>query len=178
MTRRLERDVLGVAVLATERRLDHGVAHQAIGHLRQGRARHPVGLLQPAVTSLAGIPGVQAPANVEGWLEVIAVVHGGGDKWRDIAHLEMQRVAEPGHQGGNSRPRRGQPGFFVAFAANLPGGEQVVLRLGTGGRGLVTFRALQSHPEMHAMGKGLRPPRRAPGEKHQQERSQNAYDPV
>ena len=48
----LEWRVLGVAVLATERRIDLGMADEAIGHLRQGRSRDVVGILEPAVAGL------------------------------------------------------------------------------------------------------------------------------
>ena len=55
MARRLELGVLGVALLAAEGIVDFVVAYQTIGHLRHGGRRDPVGLLQPAMTGLAGI---------------------------------------------------------------------------------------------------------------------------
>jgi hypothetical protein len=122
----LERGVLGVALLATEGIVDFGVTHQTIGHLGHGGGGDPVRLQQSAMAGLAGILRVQMAADVARRLEVVLLVDGGGKKWRQVAHLEVQGVVETGDAG---RWRRRDLSILVALEADGFRGQQVVGRI-------------------------------------------------
>ena len=77
VVRRLQlRIIFGVAVFATEGRIDLGVTDQAIGHLGQRRPGDAVGLLETTVASLAEISVVQVATDVVRWLKIRVVVDG------------------------------------------------------------------------------------------------------
>ena len=159
----LEVSFLGVTVPTAERGFDLGVAHQAVGHLRQVDARYLVGFLEAAMARPARIAGIEAtadPGNVGSRsLEIGLVVDGGSQKRRYVAHPEVQGVVEFGHPGGG---RRGNLRLIVASLAGLEGREQIVLHFGAGGRVGVASEALDPHAQMQAMWKGRGSRERAP----------------
>ena len=93
MVGRLEVGFLGVTIPTTERGFNLGMAHQAVGHLRQVDARYPVGFLKPAMARLARIAGIQVAADPgkvgSRSLEIGFMVDSGGEKRRHAAHLQV-----------------------------------------------------------------------------------------
>ena len=141
MTGRLEVSCLGVAFLAAERVLDLVVAHQAIGHLRHVDLAHGVRFFQAAMASFAGVPGVEMATDVAGVGEVVLLIDRGSENGRDVAHLEMERVAEVRHRG---RGWRGDPDLALLVAGGARGfrREQIVLGPGARLRGGVALGAV------------------------------------
>src|SRR5690242_12984852 len=92
-----------MAVFATPRNYNLCVADEAISHLRHRRRRDLLGLLQATVTGLARILGIEVSPNVPGWLEVNALIDGPGQYRRQIADLQMHRMAEMHHRNRQRR---------------------------------------------------------------------------
>ena len=112
----LERCVLRVTVLATERRIDLSVADQAVGHLRQCRAGHLVGFFEAAMAGLAGVSGIEVAADVAGRLKVGLVINRRRDERRGAPHLQVQGMAELREACDG---RRRYIRIFVALQAHL-----------------------------------------------------------
>src|SRR5688500_14439019 len=53
-----------MAFLAGEGRIDFVMADQAVRHARKGGLRNSIGFFEPAMTSCAGIPGVEMPEHI------------------------------------------------------------------------------------------------------------------
>lgn len=94
VVRRTEVDALEMALLTTERVVDLGVAHQAVGHTRKMRGCRESGFFDAAVARLASIVCIEMPASVAGAAQVTAVIDRGGNQRRDVPELEMELMVE------------------------------------------------------------------------------------
>ena len=178
VTGRTQLGILRVAIPAGEWGFNRRMTNQAVGHLRQRGARDPVRLFQTAVASLAGI--VRSQAAADPWRliarrpQVVLVVDGSGQERRDVAHLQMQGMAEMRQVGGR---RRGDFGLAVASQTNSLGRQQVVCNLRAAGSRGVTGDALHPHAKVRAMRKGRGPARGGARTSNQKEPSQDVYFP-
>ena len=163
-----------VAKLAAIRRIHLCMTDQAIRHLRHGGSAHPVGFLQPAMTSLAGARPAQMRTNIAGRREILPGIDGGLQHRRDIPEFQMQRVVE----SIQWRSRRGGNGsILMALEADLFLRQQIV----TDARALrgrrVAVRALQLQFQMNAMRKRRALGQRRTGQHSHQEESVH-YGPL
>jgi hypothetical protein len=152
MVRRPEFGAPLVTGLAAIRSLDFGVAHQAIGHLRQVRLGHLAGFGHASMAGAACIAAIaaQMPPDIPGRLQVPFVVDGCRENARHVAHFQMQGVVEMSHPGG--RWTR-DDGILVTLVAELFGGKKVVRGPGAGERRTVARGAIQFELKMQTMRK-------------------------
>ncbi len=104
---RPERCCVGMALLATEGRLDFVVAHQAVGHPRHVGLRCVSCLLKPPMACSAGVLRVQAGASRTGVAEIFAGVNSGRNGRRNVAQRQVELVIEPEIRDLRKRARRG-----------------------------------------------------------------------
>lgn len=125
MVGRPEIDPFEMALLTTERIVDLGMAHQAVGHARKMRGCGEVGFLDTAVTRLAGIVRIELLASVAGLAQVAAVIDRGGNEGRHVSELEMELMVETvgtrlGSNGIESGGVNGRGGAaFMAYGTLL-----------------------------------------------------------
>lgn len=150
----LKLSVLGVAVFATERRLDLAMAHQAIRHPGHVGWADLIRFLQAAMAGFAGVVRVQVGADAAGRLEIRLVVDGLCQERRHVAHLQVQSMAE---LDDADRLRWRNHRIVVAIEAHLTRGQQVVLDTGTAGRRGMAGEALQFECQVDTMRKRRSP---------------------
>lgn len=172
VVRRLQLGVFGVTDFTGKGVFDLRVADQAIGHLRQRRVSHLVGLFQAAVARFAGVLRVQVAADVARRLKINPDIDCFGQEGLHIAHLQVQGVTKVRHEGVRRCGDGGNLILRVAIEADFSFGQQIVVRLGTGSRSGVALGALQLHFEVDAMRKGRGTPRRAPSPYQENKRFQ------
>ena len=94
MIRRPQIDPFEMALLTTERIVDLGMAHQAVGHARKMRGCREAGFFDAAMARLAGIVRIEMLARVAGLAQVAAVIDRGGNEGRHVSELEMELMVE------------------------------------------------------------------------------------
>ena len=153
MIGRLQFHAPGVTKLTTVRRIDLGMADQAIRHARQGGFAHDIRLFQSAMACRTGIPAIEVRANVSGRRQVSLGIDGAGQQRRDIAQPQMLRVTEARH-GGHGRRRNRD--LFVTAQAHFLFRQEIVGGICARGRGRVTPGALEFHLQVQPVRKGTR----------------------
>lgn len=144
---------LCMAELATVWRIDLVVANQAIRHLRQPAPIRPVGSLQPAVASLAGILRIECgPQLGPSRAQVSLLIDRGGNHRRQIAHLHMQLMIEPRE---TRRHRRSNLRRLVTLETDSLRRQQIVIQPRTVGSRRMANGATQLRRQMDPVRKRL-----------------------